>query len=572
MEVEGQSSHHESNAMDDSAENSNKRNRDNGSEEDLFSSLEENETQSHHRRLKKKKVVAEAGEVNAEEQAVEVTPGHAPLKQEVVVKDEPDSSDVLESDLDDEDEDVKPLVTHDTERPTPRTSDSTTPAETRAPEADSPDAHTHKSHKRSDSKQLASELFADESEEEGLLSGSELPPDFPDDLSEGHEEERGEQVRDSGTRDHVAAYVSDEDFSDEERLGDFIVDAEGKPVRMAKETPRRTFGSGAITGEQLTVAQDVFFGDQEPEEFFRDHEAFGVTSTGYGFDVEEAEMEEEEVQQQLASQFASAAEMRQESYRLLAQRLEPSELAEHFASKEDDRIVATDVPERMQLRTPDRTWRHVSQLSGEGDEESVLVTIGQEAEWIYAQAFSERAGLALDQETVVHCITQVLRLLLLEHFEIPFIASYRKEYWNTSNPKQTDEEQDSSLGVDDLWDIYDWDEKWYHLQLKKSKLIEQFRAVEEVCLTAFIVLLLLYSLYSFYFFLLLEHYLNFLLFLFFFSLLFFTFLFLSFSLFFFFFFSFLFFFLFLFFLFFLFLFFLLFSSFFFLFFCAASLF
>jgi len=295
------------------------------------------------------------------------------------------------------------------------------------------------------SKQLQSELFADDSDSENIVSGSELPNDFPDDLSEDEiigiqAEERAAARRDQERQ----AYVSDEDFSDEERLGDFVVDAFGNPVRAPKESSRRLLGSGAITSEQLVVAHDIF-GDY-PDEF------------------NEYDDDDEEEDNQLSN--IPTNELRKESYKLLAKRLEPSELEEHFVSVKDDEIVAADIPERHQLRIPSREVP---------DDDSIT----REAEWIYDMVFKELKALNLDQSTVTGCIKSILKFILVDNLEIPFIATYRKEHWNTCSPTE-DAVEGSTLILSHLWEIYDWDEKWYHFQNKKNKLKELYTSVKEI--------------------------------------------------------------------------------------------
>lgn len=412
MEVEGHDSFVDSsnlgqNLIEDNEgepENSNKRLRDeDDNEEDLFDNLEDDEVEHRHRRLKKKKKGSDLEKPKEEidfEDDLELEA--AETNQEV---------DRREDDEDEDDED----------------------------EGDS---------KVLGSKQLQSELFADDNDSDDMVQM--LPQDFPDDLSE---EGINKEARESERR----AYVSDEDFSDEERLGDFIVDAQGMPVRMAKEQPRR-LGSGAITSEQLGVAHDIF-GDY-PDELFGD----GMAD------------EDEELENTL-SQFNSS-ELRQESYRLLAKRLEPEELAESFASIQDDIIVQNDIPERIQLRTPGRPIPDTEMIAAE-------------AEWIFNMVFADQlTKVKLEEGVVIECITNVLKLMLIENLEIPFIATYRKEFWNTSNPNPQaglDEDgggepiSEPTLEAAHLWDIYDWDEKWYSFQKKKKTVIELYRSVAEVC-------------------------------------------------------------------------------------------
>jgi transcriptional accessory protein Tex/SPT6 len=55
-------------------------------------------------------------------------------------------------------------------------------------------------------------------------------------------------------------------------------------------------------------------------------------------------------------------------------------------------------------------------------------------------------------------IATVLRYFLVDLFEIPFIVRYRSDYLRPD------------LGVNELWEIFDWDEKWFHLRRRKEQL------------------------------------------------------------------------------------------------------
>lgn len=447
MEVEGQedivdSSNSGQFLMDDSErvnnaenepENSNKRLREEVDQEDLFDDLDD-EVEHRHRRLKKKKKGSEQ-----EKPRDEIEFDDAEIEAAAAAEPEPEPE--LEPELEPEsNHQQEPEITR-------KTLDEDDEDEDDEDEGDS----------KLGSKQLQSELFADDNDSDEMVHEM-LPQDFPDDLSE---EGINKEAREAERR----AYVSDEDFSDEERLGDFIVDAQGMPVRMAKEQPRR-LGSGAITSEQLGIAHDIF-GDY-PDELFGE----GMVD------------EEEEIDSQL-SQFNSTNELRQEAYRLLAKRLDPEEIINNYASIQDDMIVRNDIPERIQLRTPDRPVPDDQMIAAE-------------AEWIYDMVFAEQlAKLRLEKDIVIECITNVLRLMLIENLEIPYIATYRKEFWNTSNPNPQvvlDEETgaepapEPTLEASHLWDIYDWDEKWYSFQKKKNNVLELYRSVAEVSASFFFCL------------------------------------------------------------------------------------
>ncbi len=82
--------------------------------------------------------------------------------------------------------------------------------------------------------------------------------------------------------------------------------------------------------------------------------------------------------------------------------------------------------------------------------------IKEEAEWIFSMAFSTEEGM--QAQFVVPKIVYVLEFLRSQHLEIPFIFTYRKGYYLPD------------LELRKLWQIYDWDEKWAHLQSRKATL------------------------------------------------------------------------------------------------------
>eukprot|EP01103_Thecamoeba_quadrilineata_P002191 TRINITY_DN12187_c0_g1_i1.p1 TRINITY_DN12187_c0_g1~~TRINITY_DN12187_c0_g1_i1.p1 ORF type:complete len:1503 (+),score=258.15 TRINITY_DN12187_c0_g1_i1:257-4510(+) len=133
------------------------------------------------------------------------------------------------------------------------------------------------------------------------------------------------------------------------------------------------------------------------------------------------------------------------------ERFEPSLLEERYFTIEDEKIKDTDVPERLQLRFPNRD------LPQEGE-------CHQEATWIYETYYSSQLP-----RNVVPKITAILDFLRRECYEIPFVASYRREYF------------EPELNLHHLWEIYDYDEKWHHFETSKNnlrKLIEQAPAPE----------------------------------------------------------------------------------------------
>jgi transcription elongation factor SPT6 len=129
-------------------------------------------------------------------------------------------------------------------------------------------------------------------------------------------------------------------------------------------------------------------------------------------------------------------------------------LEERYITRKDEGIKQSDVPERLQLRFPNRPI----------PEERDLVN---EATWIH-KFLSLPEGL--ESEKVVPKIANVLRNLLVNRMEIPFILNYRRDYWVPE------------LEASHLWEIFDLDEKWFYLQSRKESLTLVYQAHEHVSL------------------------------------------------------------------------------------------
>lgn len=130
-------------------------------------------------------------------------------------------------------------------------------------------------------------------------------------------------------------YVSDENLSDEEMMGDFVVDDRGKwsyvcanrlgmPVRSTADSRRNEMST-----EQISYAMNIF---------------------GEGFAEESVDEEDEE---EMLTEL-SPEELREERFKALRKAYEPSVLQASFATERDEEIRNTDVPERFQLRMPGR--------------------------------------------------------------------------------------------------------------------------------------------------------------------------------------------------------------------------
>jgi transcription elongation factor SPT6 len=149
---------------------------------------------------------------------------------------------------------------------------------------------------------------------------------------------------------------------------------------------------------------------------------------------------------------------------------EPVELERRHFTDKDDEIRVKDIPERFQLRS-----YPVIPEDEEGNE------LKYESDWIYRNAFSASPisdqhkpgevssmyGTTFKPPTALPKIREALAFMRNQSFEVPFIANYRKEY------------VEPELSVEDLWMIWQWDERWCKFQARKRNLVRLFAAVQD---------------------------------------------------------------------------------------------
>ncbi|XP_063297748.1 protein adenylyltransferase SelO, mitochondrial-like [Pelobates fuscus] len=115
-----------------------------------------------------------------------------------------------------------------------------------------------------------------------------------------------------------------------------------------------------------------------------------------------------------------------------------------------------------------------------GDEDDELE---EEADWIYRNAFATPT-ISLQESTdylergqvgatfsrkgpsTIQKIREALNFMRNPHFGVPFIAFYRKEY------------VEPELNINDLWLVWQWDEKWTQLKIRKQSLIRLFQKMQ----------------------------------------------------------------------------------------------
>eukprot|EP01022_Parablepharisma_sp_SALTPOND_P008951 TRINITY_DN1373_c0_g1_i2.p1 TRINITY_DN1373_c0_g1~~TRINITY_DN1373_c0_g1_i2.p1 ORF type:complete len:1804 (-),score=237.19 TRINITY_DN1373_c0_g1_i2:8682-14093(-) len=258
--------------------------------------------------------------------------------------------------------------------------------------------------------QLDKELFGEDVESEGAKESEHIG-------ARDYRREESKLRRDKAKIEVEEGEVTPEDS--EEDMGEFIVEsrppaerggeAEEYPRHYRK--PRAAPGMSHITATQLQVAQEIFgdFGDL-PE----------VRPTA-----------EEE------------ALVREQRKIRLEELYEPKEITSKYVTEFDKKIKETDIPERMQLYLEDRLTVTQEELQAE-------------TEWIWKQRKEK------DQKDL---LKNVLETYKVEHFETPFIYTYRKHVYKQALDKKT------------LWDIYKLDREWDYLCDQKGRLLKRLQPI-----------------------------------------------------------------------------------------------
>ncbi|EFO98528.1 CRE-EMB-5 protein [Caenorhabditis remanei] len=279
---------------------------------------------------------------------------------------------------------------------------------------------------------------------------------------------QSERGSDDGDRRHHrggrggGGYGSESDRSED----DFIEDDGDAPKRHRK----RHRGDEHIPEGAEEDARDVFgVEDFNFDEFYDDDEADD------GLEDEEEEIIEDDGE---GGEIRIRRKKDTSKKTTLLESIEPSELERGFLSAVDKKIMIEDAPERFQLRRTPVT---------EADEDE----LEREAQWIMKFAFEETSVtnqssfdmndklecmMNMDnsnqeerKRAVIDAIKAVLRFIRVRSnsFEVPFIGFYRKE------------SIDNLLTLNNLWTVYDFDEKWCHLSEKKTKLYDLMRRMRE---------------------------------------------------------------------------------------------
>ncbi|KFU87702.1 Transcription elongation factor SPT6, partial [Chaetura pelagica] len=231
----------------------------------------------------------------------------------------------------------------------------------------------------------------------------------------------------------------EEEEEDESDIDDFIVDDDGQPLKKPKWRKKLP----GYTDAALQEAQEIFGVDFDYDEFEKYNEYDEELEEEYDYEDEEAEGETRVRPKKAAKKRVSR--------RSIFEMYEPSELESSHLTDQDNEIRMTDMPERFQLRS-------IPVKSAEDDE------LEEEADWIYRNAFATptislqescdyldrgQASSSFSRKgpSTIQKIKEALNFMRNQHFEVPFIAFYRKEY------------VEPELHINDLWRVWQWDEK-----------------------------------------------------------------------------------------------------------------
>ncbi|EAW51119.1 suppressor of Ty 6 homolog (S. cerevisiae), isoform CRA_d [Homo sapiens] len=256
----------------------------------------------------------------------------------------------------------------------------------------------------------------------------------------------------------MAPPEEEEEDDEESDIDDFIVDDDGQPLKKPKWRKKLP----GYTDAALQEAQEIFGVDFDYDEFEKYNE--------YDEELEEEyEYEDDEAEGEIRVRPKKTTKKRV-SRRSIFEMYEPSELESSHLTDQDNEIRATDLPERFQLRS--------IPVKGAEDDE-----LEEEADWIYRNAFATptislqescdyldrgqpASSFSRKGPSTIQKIKEALGFMRNQHFEVPFIAFYRKEY------------VEPELHINDLWRVWQWDEKWTQLRIRKENLTRLFEKMQ----------------------------------------------------------------------------------------------
>ncbi|OCK83182.1 transcription elongation factor-like protein spt6 [Lepidopterella palustris CBS 459.81] len=286
-------------------------------------------------------------------------------------------------------------------------------------------------------------------------------------LKRGHREERT-------TRE---ARGVDEIFSDDDEVGEEVED-------------RRREHRGGLVDEFADFIEEDEFDDDIQRELEDDREVARPGLAAFsGVDGLQAAGLDEAAQEDFQAAFGDGTEYdwalnlqldqdekeHGESRELeLKDVFEPSQLVDKMLTDEDNKIRATDIPERMQLAR--KPFKEI-----ELTEVEMEARLQDEAQWVTSLVWPKKRLASYYTEPFRKAVYTVLKLLNLENYEVPFIFTHRKDYLihaggdsdldpDDPDAPPPDAPPERLLAQNDLWEIFELDLKYRALAEKRDAL------------------------------------------------------------------------------------------------------
>ena len=191
-----------------------------------------------------------------------------------------------------------------------------------------------------------------------------------------------------------------------------------------------------------------FVGD---EENYEDNERLKDAEDIFGVGFDEVDFDEDDEEEVKDVNLEASASKAKEALRAKYDRIT---LVENFCTDSDEIIRQTDLPERMQA--------YFSTLTERSEDERK-----NEANWI-ARKLCEKMNIStMESATYENAVENVLKYFQIDHFEVPFIWSYRKS------------SLENKLERKHLWYILSLDEKWEKLKSLKVKILNFIETIKE---------------------------------------------------------------------------------------------
>ncbi|RMZ85346.1 hypothetical protein DV737_g848, partial [Chaetothyriales sp. CBS 132003] len=239
--------------------------------------------------------------------------------------------------------------------------------------------------------------------------------------------------------DEMEGFIEEDYFSDE-----------ADQQREDEEVARRPVRRGMV---DLSAADAAGLDPQALEDF---RAAFG-DGNDYNFALDIEDQEDDE-------------EAEKDRHLTLKDVFEPSQLEEKMLGDADLAIVRTDIPERHQLaRQP---YKDVDLTEDEFREET---------DWVSKLLLAKKHLPSDLHEPFKECVREVLNLLVIQEFEVPFIIGNRKDYLihNTDGSAETSARPEIMLEQADLWDVFELDLKYRAFIEKRQAIQKSYSSLKE---------------------------------------------------------------------------------------------